>query len=108
MALSKSWETTERDSLVDLHCEITVQYWVRDQRTGLNRFRWLVSDLVGIGHPPSREERATAHEITTVAAASLPVEEHLPYRRIVKTVRRDATGNGPFEEPPRYALHKSS
>ncbi|MGO9856204.1 MAG: hypothetical protein ACLPYY_14315 [Acidimicrobiales bacterium] len=107
MELSKSWDATE-NSLVDLHCELTIQYWVRDQRTGLKRFRWLISDFVGIGHPPSREERATAYEITTVAATSLPVEESLPYRRILKTVRRDDTGTGSFEQSPRYAVHNFS
>lgn len=52
--------------------------WVREDRNPLNAFRWFVWDRVGVGHPPSRAERATADAVTSATAASVPVR---PNRR---------------------------
>jgi hypothetical protein len=119
MESTKSKETTERlsdddsffgprwggpssnridDSMVDLHWEIGIEHWVPDDHSRLNRLRWFVWDLVGIGNPPSRAERATAEEVTTVPADSVPILQNLPNRRFVKAVSRNPRGMGSPEE----------
>ena len=80
------------DSMVELHWEISIEYWVRDDRNRLNRVRWFVWDLVGIGNPPSRAERATAEEVTSVTADSVPNLPGLPNRRLLRVVSPNSTG----------------
>ncbi len=77
------------DSMVDLHDEIiehawllkTRMRWVRNDRNPLNAFRWFVWDRLGIGDPPSRVERATADEVTTVTGASVSILPNVPLLR---------------------------
>ncbi len=93
------------DPVLELHYEITIEHWVRDDRRQLNRFRWFVWDRLGIGDPPSRAETATADEVTMVTGTeSVPIVQNLPYRRLVKVVRRNALGIGSPEEPASFGL----
>lgn len=81
------------DRVLELHYEVTIEHWVRDDRGRLSRFRWFVWDWLGIGEPPLRAETATAEEVTTVTGAESVVVMHdLPYRRLVGVVRRNALG----------------
>ncbi|MGA2932839.1 MAG: hypothetical protein ABSE98_12225 [Acidimicrobiales bacterium] len=92
------------DPVLELHYEVTIEHWVRDDRSRRNRFRWFVWDRLGIGDPPLRAETATADEVTTVTGAeSVPVVQNLPYRRLVKVVRRDAPESDHSKNPPRSA-----
>ncbi len=92
------------DPVVEFHYEITIEHWVRDDRNRRNRFRWFVWDWLHIGNPPSRAETATADEVTTVAGAeSVPIVQNLPYRRLVKVVRRNAPESDHSKNPPRLA-----
>jgi hypothetical protein len=93
MELAKTKEGSELrssslidDSMVDLHWEISIEHWVRDDRSLLHRLRWLVWDVVGLGDPPSKAERATAEEVTTVRADSVTALPDQPNRRLVKSV----------------------
>jgi len=75
--------------MVDLHDEIvehawllkTEMRWVRDDRNPLNAFRWFVWERLGTGDPPSRVERVTAGEVTTVTDASVLIPPNLPLLR---------------------------
>jgi hypothetical protein len=62
--------------------------WVRNDRNPLNALRWFVWDRLGIGDPPSRVERATADDVTTVTADPVP---NLSNRRRVHAHRRQKT-----------------
>jgi hypothetical protein len=75
------------DSMVELHWGLSIEHWVPDHGSRFNRFRWFVFDLLGIGNPPSRLERATAEEVTRVGADSMPDLPDSPNRRLVKVVR---------------------
>jgi hypothetical protein len=115
MAITTSVETTERpsgdsssldlrwdapssnridDAMVELHWEISIEHWVPYDRSRLNRVRWFIWDLVGIGNPPSRAERASAEEVTMVMADSVPNLPTLPNRRLVKVVSRKLQPTG--------------
>ena len=72
--------------MVDMHWEITIEHWVRDDESRLNRLRWFVWNLVGIGDPPSRAQIASASEVTTVTADRVPLQMNQPNRRLVKVV----------------------
>lgn len=83
------------DTVVEFHYEVTIEHWVRDDRSRRSRFRWFIWDILGIGEPPLKAETATADEVTTVTGAeAVPIVHNLPYRRLVKVVRRDAPGIG--------------
>lgn len=120
MALTKLTETTERPfddrgslgsrwvgpdstgcdgSMFDVHWEISIEHWVADDESRLNRLRWFVWNLLGVGNPPSRVERATAAEVTTVTTAdSVLTLPKAPNRRLVKIVRRHPVGIGSPED----------
>ncbi|MGO9856126.1 MAG: hypothetical protein ACLPYY_13915 [Acidimicrobiales bacterium] len=88
------------DAVLEFHYEVTIEHWVRDDRSRQSRVRWFFWDWVGVGEPPLRLERATADEVTTVRGAeSVPIGHNLPYRRLVKVVRRDAPRTGPANGP---------
>jgi hypothetical protein len=88
------------DAVVEFHYEVTIEHWVRDDRSRRSRFRWLVWDILGIGEPPLRAETATADEVTTVTGAeAVPIVHNLPYRRLVKVVRRNVPGIGSPRDP---------
>ncbi len=71
--------------MIEFHYEITIEHWVRDDRSRPNRFRWFVWDRLHIGDPPSRAEAASADEVRTVTGAdSVPIVQNLPYRRLVQ------------------------
>ena len=90
----------DEDAVLEFHYEVTIEHWVRDDRSRQSRFRWFVWDWLGVGEPPLRLETATADEVTTVRGAeSVPIGHNLPYRRLVKVVRRDAPGTGSVEGP---------
>jgi len=90
------------DPVVEFHYEVTVEHWVRDDRSRGNRLRWFVWDRLHIGDPPSRAETATADEVTTVRGAEpVPIVQDVPYRRLVKVVRRDDPAPHQPEYPPR-------
>jgi hypothetical protein len=90
------------EPVVEFHYEVTVEHWVRDDRSRGNRLRWFVWDRLHIGDPPSRAETATADEVTTVrGAASVPLVQNVPYRRLVKVVRRDHPASDQPLYPPR-------
>ena len=92
------------DPVLELHYEVTIEHWVRDDRSRRNRFRWFVWDRLGIGDPPLRAETATADEVTTVTGTdSVPIVQNLPYRRLVKVVRRNAPESDHSKNPPRSA-----
>ncbi len=101
MEFAKSKETTERPSddgsslgpdyeRIIEHAGLlkTAMRWVRDDRNPLNAFRWFVWDRLGIGDPPSRVQRVTTDEVTTVTADSVPI---LSNRRHVQADRRQKT-----------------
>ncbi len=79
---SDSRSLGSHDDLVDLHWEISVDYEVPDTQTRTNRLRWFVWSLVRIGNPPSKTKTATASEVTTVTASSVPSQMHWPNRRL--------------------------
>ena len=88
------------DAVLEFHYEVTIERWVRDDRSRRSRFRWFIWDRLGVGAPPLRLETATADEVTTVTGTeSVPIGHNLPYRRLVKVVRRHATGTGSAEDP---------
>ncbi len=90
----------DEDAVLEFHYEVTIEHWVRDDRSRPSRFRWFVWDWLRVGEPPVRVETATADEVTTVRGAeSVPLGHNLPYRRLVKVVRRDAPGTGFVEGP---------
>jgi hypothetical protein len=92
------------DPVVEFHYEITIEHWVRDDRSRRKRFRWFVWDWLHIGDPPSRAETATADEVTTVTGAeSVPIVQNLPYRRLVKVVRREAPESDHSKNSPRLS-----
>jgi hypothetical protein len=76
------------DFVFELHWEVTREHEVRDERSRLKGLPCFVSDHLGIGDPPSRAERATVDQITTVRVLSLPIRKNLPNRRLVRVVRR--------------------
>ena len=83
------------DTVLEFHYEVTIEHWVRDDRSRRGRSRWFLWDRLGVGAPPVRLETATADEVTTVTGAqSVPIGHNLPYRRLVGVVRRDAPGTG--------------
>jgi hypothetical protein len=85
---SRSGQSSDRiDSMAELHWELSVEHWVPDDQSRRNRVRWFVWNLVGIGNPPSRPVIATAEEVTTVAADSMPDLPDLPNRRLLRVVR---------------------
>ncbi len=88
------------DAVLEFHYEVTIEHWVRDDASRRSRFRWFVWDCLGIGEPPLRLETATADEVTRVTGAqSVPIGHNLPYRRLVKVVRRSAPGTGSAKDP---------
>lgn len=88
-------------SMVDVYWEICIEHWVPDDRSRLNRLRWFVWNVLGVGNPPSRAEIATAEEVTTVTADSVLTLPKLPNRRLRKIVRREPLGIG---SPSEFAL----
>ena len=72
------------DAMVDLYWEVRIEHWVPDDRCRFSRIRWLMSDWLGIGHPPLRTEVICADEVTTVPADSVSFHHYLPYRRLVR------------------------
>jgi len=101
MEFAKSKEITERPSddgsslgpdyeriIEHAWLSKTAMRWVRDDRNPLNAFRWFAWDRWGIGDPPSRVKRATAAEVTTVTADSVPILPNQPNRRRVQERRR--------------------
>jgi hypothetical protein len=86
--------------MVDLHWEITIESWVPDDQSPINRIRWFVSRLVGIGSPPLRAERTTATEVTRATAACVANLPHVPSRHLVKAVRHNSTEGEYSNNPP--------
>ncbi len=100
MEFAKSKETTERPSddgsSLGPEYERVIEHawllksamrWVRNDGSPLNAFRWFVWDRLGIGDPPSRVERATADEVTTVTADPVPIPPNLSNRRRVQATQ---------------------
>lgn len=77
-SLGPSWDGP--CSMVDVYWEICIEHWVPDDQSRLNRLRWFVWNLLGVGNPPSRAEIATAEEVTTVTADSALTLPKLPNR----------------------------
>ena len=91
------------DAVVEFHYEVTIEHWVRDDRSRRSRFRWFIWDWSGIGEPPVMAETVTADEMTTVSGnEAVPIVHNFPYRRLVKVVRRNASGLGSVEDPASY------
>ena len=87
------------DAVVEFHYEVTIEHWVRDDRSRSSRFRWFVWDWSGIGEPPVRAETAIADEVTTVTGTeAVPIVHNFPYRRLVKVVRRNTSGSGSVKD----------